>query len=240
VKYLERKQHWIGWTIGSGTLLTLAGLAVLAACLPSASADGPLRRYRQARASQNCPPTVIESHENGDLGGTWYWMRSPEQEKRVIAARYNRYCLRCHGVDGRGVWDIPDVPDLSSIRWQGTRTDAQLTRAILEGRGAVMPAFRGTLTLEEAWAMARYLRSFVPGSETSRPETDAPAKKSDSEPLGLRRSKTPSVIRATWNEARKQFEQDPQSRPALDKVLSRFRVYMTDTADTDPISTYKQ
>jgi mono/diheme cytochrome c family protein len=106
----------------------------------------------------------------GEPGGTWYWQRSPDEEKRVITGLYNRYCIRCHGVDGRGVWDIPDVPDFTNARWQACRSDAQLTRAILEGRGAVMPPFRGTMTLEEAWAMARYLRTFVPGTETSRPD----------------------------------------------------------------------
>jgi hypothetical protein len=39
-----------------------------------------------------------------------------------------------------------------------------------------MPRFRGTLTLEESWAMARYLRTFVPGTEMSRPAYDTPAK----------------------------------------------------------------
>ena len=83
---------------------------------------------------------------------------------------YNRYCIRCHGVDGRGVWDIPDVPDFTNSVWQTTRPDDYRTRVILEGRGAVMPAFRGTLTLEEACAMARYLHTFLPGSEVSRPD----------------------------------------------------------------------
>jgi mono/diheme cytochrome c family protein len=103
-------------------------------------------------------------------GGTWYWMRSPEEEKRVVASLYNRYCIRCHGVDGRGVWDIPDVPDFTNPRWMATRSDAQLARAILEGRGAVMPPFRGALSLEESWAVARYLRTFIPGTEVSRPD----------------------------------------------------------------------
>jgi mono/diheme cytochrome c family protein len=87
---------------------------------------------------------------------------------------FNRYCIRCHGVDGRGVWDIPDVPNFTNPRWQACRSDAQLARIILEGRGAVMPPFRGTLTLEEAWAMARYLRTFVPGTEASRPDLGQP------------------------------------------------------------------
>jgi hypothetical protein len=114
-------------------------------------------------------------HPGGDGGpvgeweGTWYWLRSPEQEQRVVGGLFNRYCIRCHGVDGRGVWDIPDVPDFTNGRWQACRSDDQLVRIILEGRGAVMPAFRGTLTLEEAWAMARHLRTFAANPE-SRPD----------------------------------------------------------------------
>ena len=106
----------------------------------------------------------------GEPGGTWYWLRSPDEEKRVVAGLYNRYCIRCHGVDGRGIWDIPDVPNFTNIHWQASRSDGQIARIILEGRGAVMPPFRGTLTLEESWAMARYLRTFVPGTEASRPD----------------------------------------------------------------------
>jgi hypothetical protein len=111
---------------------------------------------------------------NEDFGGVWYWMRSPEQEKRVVMGLYNRYCIRCHGVDGRGVWDIPDVPDFTNAVWQTTRPDDYRTRVILEGRGAVMPAFRGTLTLEEACAMARYLHLFEPGATVSRPDISTP------------------------------------------------------------------
>jgi len=112
----------------------------------------------------------------GEPGGTWYWVRSPDEERRVIIGLYNRYCIRCHGVDGRGVWDIPAVPDFTNPRWQGSRSDGQIVRSILEGRGAVMPPFRGTLTLEEGWGMARYLRTFLPGSETPRPNLNPSGK----------------------------------------------------------------
>jgi hypothetical protein len=116
-----------------------------------------------------------EETPNCDVGGSWYWLRSPEQEKRVVMALFNRYCIRCHGVDGRGVWDIPDVPNFANPRWQSSRSDGELARAILEGRGSVMPPWRGTLSLEEAWAIARYVRTFVPGTEMSRPDYSAPA-----------------------------------------------------------------
>jgi mono/diheme cytochrome c family protein len=105
-----------------------------------------------------------------DVGGYWLWMRSPEQERVVVSGLFNRYCIRCHGIDGRGVWDIPGVPDFTNSRWQASRTDDQIARIIIEGRGAVMPAFRGTLNLEEAWAMARYLRTFDPSQQVSRPD----------------------------------------------------------------------
>jgi mono/diheme cytochrome c family protein len=108
------------------------------------------------------------------VDGEWYWLRSPDQEKRVVSGLFNRYCMRCHAADGRGVWDIPGVPDFTNPRWQAMRSDAQRARIILEGRGAVMPPFRGVLTLEEACALGRYLRTFVPGTEASRPDLGKP------------------------------------------------------------------
>jgi mono/diheme cytochrome c family protein len=103
-------------------------------------------------------------------GGYWLWMHSPEQEKVVAMGLFNRYCIRCHGGDGRGVWDIPGIPDFSDVRWQSCRTDDQIVRIIIEGRGAVMPPFRGALSVDEAWGIARYLRTFVPGTEVSKPD----------------------------------------------------------------------
>jgi mono/diheme cytochrome c family protein len=117
----------------------------------------------------------------GPAGGTWHWSRSPEEEKAVAASLFNRYCIRCHGIDGRGVWDIPGIPNFTNVRFQASRSDDQLARAIMQGRGAVMPPFRGVLTLEEAWALARYARSFMPGTEISRPGDNEPVK-ADSQP----------------------------------------------------------
>ena len=156
--------------VGTFAVLWLATVVLLRVATPDLSA-GPLSHWRGWRSSSgdssNCIPGPLFTDEPG---GTWYWLRSPEEEKRVVIGLYNRYCIRCHGVDGRGVWDIPCVPDFTNVRWQATRSDGQLARSILEGRGAVMPPFRGTLSLEEAWAMARYLRTFQPGTEMPRPD----------------------------------------------------------------------
>jgi hypothetical protein len=46
-----------------------------------------------------------------------------------------------------------------------------------------MPPWRGTLSLEEAWALARYIRTFIPGTEVSRPDFPAPEKPSVKTPM---------------------------------------------------------
>lgn len=112
----------------------------------------------------NAPPIGV-----ADVGGSWQWMASRDEQQRRAAGLYNRYCIRCHGVDGRGVWDVPDVPNFADPIWQSSRTDEQLARLTWEGRGAVMPAFRGTLTWQESWALAYYIRELVPGSKPGRP-----------------------------------------------------------------------
>lgn len=170
--------------------LILAGIVAVVAWTCEVNARGP------NRTGQPCPvegPACLDADGTGcaDWAGTWYWLRSPEQEKQVMERLYDQYCIRCHGVDGRGVWDIPDVPDFTNIRWQECRSEAQLARLILQGRGAVMPAFRGTFTLEEAWAMARHLRSFDPRKAVSKPD-DGRQEKQDKTPNKLPEPGVPS------------------------------------------------
>jgi mono/diheme cytochrome c family protein len=157
----------------TGMALATVSVFIVALCSISKS-DAGFRLRRRSR----CNPCDVDSNPLlvGPTGGTWYWSRSPEEEKAVAASLFNRYCIRCHGVDGRGVWDIPGIPNFTNVRYQSSRSDDQLARAIMQGRGAVMPPFRGVLTLEESWALARYVRSLIPGTEISRPDDNEPAK----------------------------------------------------------------
>ena len=160
------------WRYRRPSLLAALGLTLAALVLASqVGAEDPCgrgHRFAWFRSGSPCPPP--------EVGGSWYWLQGCEQDRRVIASLYNRYCIRCHGVDGRGVWDIPDVPDFTNVRWQACRTDGRIAEIIIEGRGAVMPPFRGALSLEEAWGLARYLRTFVPGSQPGTPDYKGPAK----------------------------------------------------------------
>jgi eukaryotic-like serine/threonine-protein kinase len=90
---------------------------------------------------------------------------------------YNRHCVRCHGLDGRGAWDIPSIPKFTDALWQASRSHEQLMRAIMEGVGACRPPSPGTLTPDEGRAMAQFLRMFGPGTEASPPDRTQPKKK---------------------------------------------------------------
>jgi mono/diheme cytochrome c family protein len=120
--------------------------------------------------------------------------RNPEEEKRESTSLFSLHCIRCHGTDGKGVWDIPNIPDFTNARWQELRSDAERARIILEGRGAVMPAFRGTLTLQQAWALGRYLRTFASGTGAPRPNLTNPAKPGATSPAPARPAAGPGAL----------------------------------------------
>src|SRR5262249_25943860 len=80
--------------VSGGCCLLLLGFVSVNPFAHHAQASWPFRLRQHA-------PICDGVHECGEWEGAWYWMRSPEQEQRVIASLYNRYCIRCHGVDGR-------------------------------------------------------------------------------------------------------------------------------------------
>jgi Cytochrome C oxidase, cbb3-type, subunit III len=193
--FISERRWWFAIVCGAVLLVTAWTRSASAGC-PCGKTWPHLICHYHGQSRAPAPGDII----NEDTGGVWYWMRSPEQERRVVMGLYNRYCIRCHGVDGRGVWDIPDVPDFTNLVWQTTRPDDYRTRVILEGRGAVMPAFRGTLTLEEASAMGRYLHAFVPGATVSRPDVSpsaapspAPRRPATATPVAPTPSPTPTT-----------------------------------------------
>jgi quinol-cytochrome oxidoreductase complex cytochrome b subunit/mono/diheme cytochrome c family protein len=84
---------------------------------------------------------------------------------RAATINYRQYCLSCHGTDGRGAEirsGMPAIPDFKSAAWQESRTNAQLAASILEGKGALMPAFRGRVNAAQAQDLAAYIRAFGP------------------------------------------------------------------------------
>jgi mono/diheme cytochrome c family protein len=78
---------------------------------------------------------------------------------------YRQYCLSCHGVDGRGrelKAGMPTIPDFTSRAYQEAVSNPQLVVGILDGKGALMPAFRGRVSEGQAQDLAAYVRAFGP------------------------------------------------------------------------------
>jgi ubiquinol-cytochrome c reductase cytochrome b subunit len=85
--------------------------------------------------------------------------------QRVDVARlYNANCAGCHGVDGTGsvvrAAIRPTIPDFTSLAWQMSQTDLEITHRIMDGSGQLMPAYREQLGPQQVLALAIYVRYF--------------------------------------------------------------------------------
>jgi hypothetical protein len=54
------------------------------------------------------------------------------------------------------------LPDFTSREWQQRHALPQLAASILDGKGTLMPAFRGRVTEDQARDLAAYARAFGP------------------------------------------------------------------------------
>jgi ubiquinol-cytochrome c reductase cytochrome b subunit len=84
---------------------------------------------------------------------------------RVATELYRQFCLTCHGADGRGLEikpAMPAIPDFTNRAWQEGVSNPQLAVSILEGKGALMPAFRGRVSDDQAMDLVAYVRAFGP------------------------------------------------------------------------------
>jgi len=91
---------------------------------------------------------------------------------------YRASCLECHDSDGRGgvVRDaLPNVPDFTDARWHASRSGAELSRSILEGKGKSMPRMKEKLGSVDVQQMVSFVRAFRGGKQVVDDETDAPA-----------------------------------------------------------------
>jgi cytochrome c oxidase cbb3-type subunit 3 len=71
-------------------------------------------------------------------------------------------CAKCHGPDGRGTAKYlkKGQKDFTDAAWQKSRTDAQLTKVVVEGKGDFMPAWKEKLSAEEIKALVGQIRAF--------------------------------------------------------------------------------
>jgi ubiquinol-cytochrome c reductase cytochrome b subunit len=123
------------------------------------------------------------------------------ERTRVATGLYRQYCLVCHGSDGKGQEikaAMPTIPDFSSRSWHDSVSDAQLMAGILEGKGTLMPPFRGRVAEEQARDLVAYIRAFA-GSRAA-PAPAPAAADTDFE-------KRFRELQDQWNELQRQLQE---------------------------------
>jgi cytochrome c oxidase cbb3-type subunit III len=73
-------------------------------------------------------------------------------------ARYQTYCIACHGVEGQGQ-KIFGAPDLSNEVWLYGNSRLRIQDVIRNGRSGVMPSFKRKLGEDKIHIMAAYVKS---------------------------------------------------------------------------------
>jgi mono/diheme cytochrome c family protein len=95
---------------------------------------------------------------------------------------YRASCIPCHDVDGRGEVDresLPSIPDFTDGKWQSSRSDAQLSRSILDGKGKSMPRMKNKLGSVDVNLMVALVRAFRDGKLVVEDEPDVPSALTD-------------------------------------------------------------
>ena len=71
---------------------------------------------------------------------------------------YRAVCMACHEADGKGKifrMVTPTIPDLTDPKWQASRTDAELTHSILEGKESTIKGVKSTVMLPQKENLSR-------------------------------------------------------------------------------------
>jgi mono/diheme cytochrome c family protein len=91
-----------------------------------------------------------------------------ESVPRTPIQVFRTACLKCHDADGKGegsrdVW--PKIPNFTDPTWQRSRSDAELSRSIVEGKGKSMPRMRAKLGSCSVQEMVAFIRAFQGGKQ---------------------------------------------------------------------------
>lgn len=98
---------------------------------------------------------------------------SQQRAARDGRALFESACARCHGAEGTGGLPVSDGgPSPRNFRdraFQASRSDDELKRTVVEGKGAAMPAFGRTFDEAQLAALVAHVRRFDPGAGAVTP-----------------------------------------------------------------------
>jgi mono/diheme cytochrome c family protein len=90
---------------------------------------------------------------------------SPALPARSASQLYSRYCISCHGQDGKSQTKkgrFSHARNLTDAEWQDDVSDERLFNSIMNGRNVRgnMPAFSNKLNDQEAESLVGFVRRF--------------------------------------------------------------------------------
>jgi mono/diheme cytochrome c family protein len=90
---------------------------------------------------------------------------APGDSRAEARELFDSNCAKCHGRDGRGgvpaAEGLPPPRNFVDAAYQASRSDAELARAIREGKGQ-MPPFAALFDDAQLASMVSYIRGFNP------------------------------------------------------------------------------
>src|SRR5208283_3533452 len=93
----------------------------------------------------------------------------PPSSHITAANVYGTFCYACHDTTGKGNPTIrnsmPDLPDFTSMAWQKSRIDADLSHSILQGKGKFMLPMTDKLGTVDVNQMVALVRGFDGGKQ---------------------------------------------------------------------------
>jgi mono/diheme cytochrome c family protein len=110
-------------------------------------------------------------------------IEAPQSTRATISSTkaiqvYRSACLECHDNDGRGgvARDVlTRIPDFTASKWHASRSDAELSRSILEGKGKSMPKMKDKLGSVDVKEMVAFVRAFKDGKQVVQEEPEVVA-----------------------------------------------------------------
>jgi mono/diheme cytochrome c family protein/uncharacterized membrane protein len=122
------------------------------------------------RAAKDTPENEASSRQQETAS------RSPTKPTNSPAAGklFQKHCVKCHAADGTGKSARIKVhaPDFTDASWHTRRSDPQLLKSILDGKGDDMPSFSGKLSKEQARSLVAHVRAFAPKERKPRQQPD--------------------------------------------------------------------
>jgi mono/diheme cytochrome c family protein len=99
---------------------------------------------------------------------------SAETSNVTATNLYGTFCFACHDTTGKGnavmKLSMPEIPDFTAAAWQKSRTQADLTQSILNGKGKFMLPMKDKLGTVDVKQMVALVRGFQGGKQVIKLE----------------------------------------------------------------------